>query len=96
MTEHTKTPMPSERAVVVAGRIADLLFKIEVSGVNLLRIIDEITKIISSEYADLEAWAEYVERVVLCDRAQSGETMPSFLSLGELLTCPEWKKDKRK
>lgn len=92
MTEHTKTPMPSERAKQVAEEINKLIMGAFGCGLEPYYII----ALISSEYADLEAWAEYVERVVLCDRAQSGETMPSFLSLGELLTFPEWKKDKRK
>ena len=80
--------MPSERAMRAAATIWD--------DCVCSDSVEEIAALISSEYADLEAWAEYVERVVLCDRAQSGETMPSFLSLGELLTFPEWKKDKRK
>jgi len=88
--------MPSERA----KRAAEITFN-AIEGQKFVEpnerlIFDVIVCAISSEYADLEAYVEYVERVVLCDRAQSGETMPSFLSLGELLTFPEWKKDKRK
>jgi hypothetical protein len=85
--------MPSERAKRAAEKIDDMVESFVSGQMSHSAFRQNVVAAISSEYADLEAWAEYVERVVLCDRAQSGETMPSFLSLGELLTCPEWKKE---
>ena len=85
--------MPSERAMRAARAINITITEDGLGRRCDLITSDDIAAIISSEYAELEAYVEYVKKTVLCDRTQSSETMPSFFSLGELMTFKEWKKE---
>jgi len=66
MTEHTK--MPSERAMRVAGAINITITEDGLGHRNDLITSDDIADIISSEYADLEAYVEYVETLLKFNR----------------------------
>lgn len=77
--------MPSERALRAAMAINITITEDALGHRNDFITSDDIADIISSEYADLEAYVEYVEgKIEELSRMGFNEIMPS--------TFPEWSK----